>query len=304
MLIDILIGDISSSSFCLLLIHKRMSTSAIQDLANFHSFNSAIRFLDALERSQKVYCLFSHGSYNPIHNDHIRMMQHARDFILKTEPAAVVIGFFAYTSQSWMIHGKNMHASERFSDEDRKNMLLLAIEPFSWLFFAEDGPRFSSTYEVKMEYLAKFNRETEGIEVIGSDTAGSFGIKKVNQHRIVVMRDEASGKAGKELQNHTQQKIVGSGERNSDKDLEKRVWNESNESMSNQCEFDFEKNLILKGTCGHSSTKVRRALVDFCKQSNDGAYKYLQKAIHPKVLEYIILNKDTVMNGALCCVKD
>lgn len=156
---------------------------------------------------QKCFCLFSHGSYNPPHNDHIQMLISAREMILSKNQDALVIGFLGHTSQNWMKHGKRLPPSDRFSDEHRRNMLILAMSDLPWLYYAEDGPKFHSSRGLKTKYVMEIQEEIKrqkersndktafnevtffGVDVFGSDTRYS---RCCEDDCIVIIRENTS----------------------------------------------------------------------------------------------------------------
>ena len=93
------------------------------------------------EPQPDVILLVAHGSYNPPHRDHIRMMFYARSMVLqsfgKTKAEAAkkglpwrqpeVLGAIGVTSSGWLQH-KGLKEDDRFSDEFRRELLMLAVQ--------------------------------------------------------------------------------------------------------------------------------------------------------------------------------
>ena len=165
------------------------------------------------KKFRKCFCIFSHGSYNPPHNDHIQMLISAREMILSKHQNSLVIGFIGHTSQNWMKNGKGLPPTDRFSDEHRRNMLILAISDLPWLYYAEDGPKFHSSRGLNRKYVMEIQEEIKkhkecskntkafedmtvlGVDVLGSDTRGA---KYAKDDCIVVMRDNTTTESSKE----------------------------------------------------------------------------------------------------------
>jgi len=141
------------------------------------------------------------------------MLISAREMILSKNQNAIVIGFIGHTSQNWMQNGKRLPPTDRFSDEDRRNMLILAISDLPWLYYAEDGPTFHSSRGLNRKYVIKIHEEIEkqkeyskhnrafddvtplGVDVFGSDTRSA---KYAKDDCIVVMRDNNPSEACKQ----------------------------------------------------------------------------------------------------------
>jgi len=85
----------------------------------------------------KVF-LVTHGSMNPIHVDHVKMMVEAKAFV-ERQGYEVVGGYIGLAPESWMKF-KGLKDNDRFTDEQRAEMVRLACEEHeSWLHYSSLG---------------------------------------------------------------------------------------------------------------------------------------------------------------------
>ena len=97
-----------------------------------------------------VVVLVNHGSFNPVHVDHLQMMEQARNFFVDDHASAasrghrkgkqnrtpLVLGIFGITGQAWL-QTKNLEPEDTFCDEARTQMLERAVAKYDWLFVAD-----------------------------------------------------------------------------------------------------------------------------------------------------------------------
>ena len=164
----------------------------------------------------QVVVLVSHGSFNPVHRDHLNMMVRARKAMEEVHGSAsrsqckgkhdeelLVLGVFGIARAQWL-QAKGLAPDEQFSDEVRVKMLELATAEEDWLFVADSAlstSAVSSSSMIKM-LTAKnaFPRESTSkpvrfVRVMGSDLDRARlgpGYHR-EQGLFVADRDEKSG---------------------------------------------------------------------------------------------------------------
>ena len=163
-----------------------------------------------------VVVLVSHGSFNPVHKDHLKMMVDARAAVQEAHRSAacrahthderqarrdvLVLGVFGITGTRWL-RAKGLGPRQRFADDARVQMLELAVAEHDWLFVADAA---LSTHAHSAASMIKalqagnaFARESGSahlrfVGVMGSDVrkgAGYHGERGV----FVAERDEGCG---------------------------------------------------------------------------------------------------------------
>lgn len=101
--------------------------------------------------------LVTHGSFNPPHADHLKMMRacceelqnHYRSTL--KNPNVFALGFYGITNDAWL-QSKNLPESARFSEKDRGEMVRrMAVEGSSTsrLYLADNGESFHSSSGMK-----------------------------------------------------------------------------------------------------------------------------------------------------------
>lgn len=163
-----------------------------------------------------VVVLVSHGSFNPVHVDHLHMMVRARNVVHEQHTSAeapdapkkrhgrklLVLGVFGITDESWL-QRKGLAPEDCFSDDERVKMLELATAADDWLFVADatlstKAPsakvliKMLQTQEVFPE-KTKAKRKVRFIRVMGSDVCRRDDVKATTREVIVVDRDESIG---------------------------------------------------------------------------------------------------------------
>jgi len=129
-----------------------------------------------------------HGSYNPIHQDHLNMLDTARKFVEK-KGYNVKRGFIGLTRQDWL-KKKGLDEKNRFSEEDRATMVELACEgtPFE---YTPEGFKVCDTAGLAKE-LTKSNPLLRPIMVDGADVGNSFYKNKKLVNHVIVERGGSS----------------------------------------------------------------------------------------------------------------
>merc|ERR1711970_298891 len=193
----------------------------------------------AAATEDQVILLVTHGSFNPVHNDHVNMMTESKRLIEgrvanNNSDSVLVLGVVGITCQSWLEH-KGLDENNCFTDQERTEMLLLAQEDHPWLYVANEGPTVYSSGQLGKLLLDKLQKITDKtvtlIKVQGSDLVWRHGRRKgqfVNglPREIVVERTD-----------------------NANTDATRVKYNEKYSSLSGV-------------TFGLSSTKVRNALLN------------------------------------------
>ena len=118
-----------------------------------------------------------HGSFNPVHRQHIDMMIRAKE---RLEEAGydVVRGVMAMTSRDYL---QNKTGGAAMKDRHRIAMLHLACSHLPWLTVNTSHPRFTSAYDMKWHLWAEFEQEAKAatiFEVLGADTIPRYGVSK------------------------------------------------------------------------------------------------------------------------------
>jgi len=159
-----------------------------------------------------VVVLVSHGSFNPVHVDHLQMMSHAREIVQERHAPAdtrknrkrrlLVLGVFGITDESWL-QRKGLELEDRFSDEARVQMLELATAKHDWLFVADvslSTKAPSAKALIKMLQVqqvlpqeTKDKNKVRFVRVMGSDVMQRDGTAVNTREAIVVHRDEGNG---------------------------------------------------------------------------------------------------------------
>ena len=126
-----------------------------------------------------------HGSFNPVHRQHIDMMIRAKE---RLEEAGydVVRGVMAMTSREYL---QRKTGGAAMKDRHRIAMLHLACSHLPWLTVNTSHPRFTSAYNMKWRLWAEFEQEAKDatiFEVIGADTILRYGF--VRKDSIVIER--------------------------------------------------------------------------------------------------------------------
>ena len=176
-----------------------------------------------------VVVLVTHGSFNPVHADHLQMMLHARDVVHEQHPVAMsedarknrhrrqllVLGVFGICSQD-LLQRKVLKPEDRYSDDTRVQMLKLATAAHDWLFVADAS---LSTKAPSAKALIKMLQaqkvlpvETQGkkkvrfIRVTGSDVTRRDGTTANTREALVVDRDESNGHSSAQVREALRQR--------------------------------------------------------------------------------------------------
>ena len=126
-----------------------------------------------------------HGSFNPVHRQHIDMMIRAKE---RLEEAGydVVRGVMAMTSREYL---QRKTGDAAMKDRHRIAMLHLACSHLPWLTVDTRHPRFRSAYDMKWHLWAEFEQEAKDatiFEVVGADPILRYGF--VRKDSIVIER--------------------------------------------------------------------------------------------------------------------
>ena len=127
-----------------------------------------------------------HGSFNPVHRQHIDMMIRAKE---RLEEAGydVVRGVMAMTSHEYL---QRKTGGAAMKDRHRIAMLHLACSHLPWLTVNTSYPRFRSAHNMKWHLWAEFEQEAKAatiFEVVGADTIQRYG-GDVRKDSIVIDR--------------------------------------------------------------------------------------------------------------------
>ena len=134
--------------------------------------------------------LIVHGSFNPVHRQHIDMMIRAKE---RLEEAGydVVRGVMAMTSREYLQRKTSrMHGgAAAMKDRHRIAMLHLACSHLPWLTVNTSHPRFTSASNMRWQLWAEFEEEAKDatiFEVVGADTIEHYTFVRFNS--IVIER--------------------------------------------------------------------------------------------------------------------
>ena len=135
--------------------------------------------------------LIVHGSFNPVHRQHIDMMIRAKE---RLEEAGydVVRGVMAMTSREYLqrkTSGIGHGGAAAMKDRHRIAMLHLACSHLPWLTVNTSHPRFTSASNMRWQLRAEFEEEAKDatiFEVVGADTIRRYGAVRFDS--IVIER--------------------------------------------------------------------------------------------------------------------
>ena len=271
---------------------KKIRLSQKNDIMNL--------FIDLNESSDKEYLkkgfciLFIHGSFNPLHNDHLDGIVKVKKLIQNNSNInndcfnKNIIGLMVPTSENLLSYKKDLNTAEfpnfsgkdvRFTKNERLDMLNLAILDYNWLYYTDISmkPEFQGTIPFK-NHLLKIFKEIEKkkkvkipitlIQIFGED----YALKSPDPEKNKRWRETLSKKG------------------NDAKLFVKRTVKDGEESYE---DFYF-KNI----TSNISSTKIRKALHNSPNNKSENL-QYLQESLHPRVLKYLEVNKNTLLNNTI-----
>jgi len=170
-----------------------LSLSALVSGKNVVSFLEVNQDTSAKSEWQCTYpvgskvVLVMGGSFNPIHRDHMNILHAAKKFVEK-QGYVVEKGFIGLTPQRWL-KKKGLGEKDRFSDEDRAEMVKLACEGTSFEYTPEGLLRKGK--QRLIDRLRQSNPDLRLIKVAGADVAAKHWSGPKNQlvNSVVVGRE-------------------------------------------------------------------------------------------------------------------
>lgn len=267
----------------------------ITDKDNLTSFFENLYISRNLDYLKKGFCiLFIHGSFNPIHNDHLNSILKVKTMIEKNSNinnqcyVKNIIGILVPTSKYLLDHKKDLDLVEkpfykdkqvRFTNDERLDMIKLVISDHDWLYYTNDSfkSEYHGTISFKKYLLDLFKRLEKTfeidipitlIQIFGED----YALKSKNSKEDKKWRCKLST-------------------RNNDAQL----FIKRDVTKGPELYKDFYFQNI---TSDISSTQIRKALHN--KDNNTSKnLEYLTKNLHPLVFSYIKNNKSKLLFNSI-----
>jgi len=227
--------------------------------------------------SKQPVVLLTQGSMNPIHKQHVNILEVAKKEVEIQSPDSKVIGgFIATTSDDWV---KGKLGEEAATLEQRTEMIKLAVKDSNWIDIDEWGSKPTkgialkttehlSTYLNNNPEILKYSQNIKVFYVCGEDLVErdlKRGVKRFKQ-----LVDKGFGAV-----------IVG---RNNNPDWKQKATSSLDTIFGSSSWKDSVYLVDGNDNEETSSTKVR-------EKSKSQAESDLAKLLHPEVLEYIESNE-------------
>ncbi|KAF0468061.1 nicotinamide/nicotinic acid mononucleotide adenylyltransferase 1 [Gigaspora margarita] len=251
---------------------------------DFIPINKLLKNLEN-ESEQPQVILLTCGSYNPIHNLHIQIFEHAKQYLEEEKKYNIVLG---YISPSQDIYVNQKYHKQAILLEDRKEMIKLAIKDSSWIdittweSLSQENAKDIIDYYLVVKNLSRFFEKNEQVRQA----------LKGRPLKIVYLcgLDQVTKKERKGLRGLEGYEIViierYLNDTNEKKDLE--YCKEKLKKMYTKDKWKLLENQIIFINCKDnneiSSKKIRKSLKD--KDNDDW-----ENMCHPDVVDYIKKNK-------------
>ncbi|RIB26172.1 hypothetical protein C2G38_2164027 [Gigaspora rosea] len=251
---------------------------------DFIPINKLLKNLENESEKPQVI-LLTCGSYNPIHNLHIQIFEHAKQYLEDEKQYKIVLG---YISPSQDMYVNQKYHKQAIPLKDRKEMIRLAIKESPWIDIttwessSKENAKDFVHYHLVVKKLSKFLEKNEQVKkalnerplkivyLCGLDQVTKTernGLKKLEDYEIVIIERYLNDTNGKKDLEYCKEKLKVM--------YEKDKWN----LLKDQISF-----INCKDNNEISSKAIRKSLKD--KDNDDW-----ENMCHPDVVNYIKENK-------------
>lgn len=218
---------------------------------------------NCLQSARNPVVLVAGGSFNPVHTEHIAMMETAKTYLLSSG-VNVVVGFLNISTDDYLLQAKKL-GGEAMKFHHRKEMCRIAVGNTDWLCVCglpEKSPRKAGK-NIKKHIQQTLGKKVQVMTVWGADTALRMKLFSRGQPTDAVI----VGRPGENLQQHiaTVRKRLG---------------------PKKQGRLD-EMHVVEGKTKAVSSTAIRKII-------QDQAFDRLQAFCCTEVVQYICQNQSAL----------